>query len=66
MLPVKTETGSSVTRLCPGARRSFFCRIKTKATARPEGSVVKEELETATKLRKKNERKYCVVQCTGT
>lgn len=73
MMPVKADVVAGASRLCPGARRSFFCRIKCKAQPEAVPAVaaatpVKEESEPHAKLRKKQpqEKRYCVVQCTGT
>uniref|UniRef100_A0A667YXY5 Basic helix-loop-helix ARNT like 2 n=1 Tax=Myripristis murdjan TaxID=586833 RepID=A0A667YXY5_9TELE len=60
-LQVQADLPVGAARLCSGARRSFFCRMKYNKI-----SVKVEEKEfQASTSKKKESQKYCTVHCTG-
>nr|XP_020467858.1 aryl hydrocarbon receptor nuclear translocator-like protein 1 isoform X4 [Monopterus albus] len=60
-LQVQADLPVSAARMCSGARRSFFCRMKyNKISVKVE----KKEFQ-ASASKKKESQKYCTVHCTG-
>ncbi|XP_020311381.1 aryl hydrocarbon receptor nuclear translocator-like protein 2 isoform X1 [Oncorhynchus kisutch] len=60
-LQVQADLPVGAARLCPGARRSFFCRMKYhKISVKQED----KEFQSSTSKKKESE-KYCTVHCTG-
>ncbi|XP_029991953.1 aryl hydrocarbon receptor nuclear translocator-like protein 2 isoform X3 [Sphaeramia orbicularis] len=60
-LQVQADLPVGAARLCSGARRSFFCRMKyNKISVKVE----EKEFQAGTS-KKKESQKYCTVHCTG-
>ncbi|XP_045892586.1 aryl hydrocarbon receptor nuclear translocator-like protein 2 isoform X2 [Micropterus dolomieu] len=59
-LQVQADLPVGAARLCSGARRSFFCRMKYNKI-----SVKVEKEFQASTSKKKESQKYCTVHCTG-
>ncbi|XP_073327632.1 aryl hydrocarbon receptor nuclear translocator-like protein 2 [Pagrus major] len=60
-LQVQADLPVGASRLCSGARRSFFCRMKyNKISVKVE----EKEFQAGTS-KKKESQKYCTVHCTG-
>ncbi|KAF7661110.1 hypothetical protein LDENG_00269200 [Lucifuga dentata] len=60
-LQVQADLPVGAARLCSGARRSFFCRMKYNKIA---VKVEEKEFQPSTS-KKKESQKYCTVHCTG-
>ncbi|XP_077372642.1 aryl hydrocarbon receptor nuclear translocator-like protein 2 isoform X2 [Festucalex cinctus] len=59
-LQVQADLPVGAARLCSGARRSFYCRMKSNKNF----VKVEKELQASTS-KKKESQKYCTVHCTG-
>lgn len=65
MLPLKTDVMQDLSLLCPGARRSFFCRMKYKSstTSKDSGNLFSKDIRC--KRQTNSDKKYIVIHCTG-
>lgn len=65
MLPLKTDVLQDLSLLCPGARRSFFCRMKYKSSASSKDSANIFPKDIRCKRQTNSDKKYIVIHCTG-
>ncbi|KAL3275415.1 hypothetical protein HHI36_020178 [Cryptolaemus montrouzieri] len=63
--PKERFFSSKISRLCPGARRSFICRMKCHPSAQIKGKSNVTPDSSKNTEDQNIERKYTVIQCTG-
>ncbi|MEE6498900.1 hypothetical protein FKM82_003247 [Ascaphus truei] len=61
-LPVKTDITPGPSRLCSGARRSFFCRMKCN---RPTVKVEDQDFPSNCSKKKVDRKSFCTIHSTG-
>lgn len=61
-LPVKTDITPGPSRLCSGARRSFFCRMKCN---RPSVKVEDKDFPSNCSKKKGDRKSFCTIHSTG-
>ncbi|XP_071766105.1 basic helix-loop-helix ARNT like 1b [Centroberyx gerrardi] len=61
-LPVKTDITPGPSRLCSGARRSFFCRMKCN---RPPVKVEDKDFSSTCSKKKADRKSFCTIHSTG-
>ncbi|XP_018621320.1 basic helix-loop-helix ARNT like 1a isoform X4 [Scleropages formosus] len=61
-LPVKTDITPGPSRLCSGARRSFFCRMKCN---RPSVKMEDKEFPSTCSKKKADRKSFCTIHSTG-
>ncbi|XP_072128968.1 basic helix-loop-helix ARNT like 1a isoform X2 [Mobula birostris] len=61
-LPVKTDITPGPTRLCSGARRSFFCRMKCN---RPSVKVEDKDFSSNCSKKKADRKSFCTIHSSG-
>ncbi|KAJ8271516.1 hypothetical protein COCON_G00103750 [Conger conger] len=61
-LPVKTDIAPSPSRLCSGARRSFFCRMKCN---KPSVKMEDKEFPSTCSKKKADRKSFCTIHSTG-
>ncbi|XP_071371887.1 basic helix-loop-helix ARNT like 1b [Centroberyx affinis] len=61
-LPVKSDITPGPSRLCSGARRSFFCRMKCN---RPPVKVEDKDFSSTCSKKKADRKSFCTIHSTG-
>ncbi|XP_052457018.1 aryl hydrocarbon receptor nuclear translocator-like protein 1 isoform X1 [Carassius gibelio] len=61
-LPVRTDIAPSPSRLCSGARRSFFCRMKCN---RPLVKMEDKDFPSTCSKKKADRKSFCTIHSTG-